>query len=180
MGESCILEITTERDVDALMGWFPDAASVNIWGGPRFRYPFTRSSFIKDCRIKRIESYSLRRNDGAMVAFGQVYDRGGRAHLARLIVNPALRRLGYGAQLIEQIIDALREKGEYSGVSLFVYRHNETAYRCYRSLGFTVQDYPPRAALQGECYFMTRPIDFDADVAASAGPASKKRRRNDD
>ena len=158
MDPSCTLEIATAGDIDELMDWFPDAESVDIWGGPRFRYPFTRRSFIKDCRIKRMSAYSLRRADGAMLAFGQVYVRDSRAHLARLIVNPALRRLGYGRLLIEKIIGVIRREGEHAAVSLFVYRHNEPAYRCYRSLGFSVQEYPPDAALKDQCYFLTRPI----------------------
>ena len=166
MDPSCTLEIATAEDIDELMDWFPDAESVDIWGGPRFRYPFTRRSFIEDCRIKRMTSYSLRRFDGALLAFGQVYVRDSRAHLARLIANPALRRLGYGRLLIEKIIGVIRREGEHAAVSLFVYRHNEPAYRCYRSLGFSVQDYPAGAALQGQCYFLTRPIhDAEAPLA---------------
>ena len=158
MDSSCTLEIAAAGDIDELMDWFPDAESVDIWGGPRFRYPFTRRSFIKDCRIKRMTTYSLRRADGPMLAFGQVYVRDNRAHLARLIANPALRRLGYGRLLIEKIIGVIRQEREYAEVSLFVYRHNEPAYRCYRSLGFSVQDYPPDAALEDQCYFLTCPI----------------------
>ena len=166
MDPSCTLEIATGGDIDELMDWFPDAESVDIWGGPRFRYPFTRRSFIKDCRIKRMTSYSLRRADGAMLAFGQFYVRDSRAHLARLIANPGLRRLGYGRLLIEKIIGVIRREGKFDEVSLFVYRHNDPAYRCYRSLGFSVQDYPPGAALKGQCYFLTRPIHgADASLA---------------
>lgn len=166
MDQSCTLEIATAGDIDELMDWFPDAESVQIWGGPRFRYPFTRGSFIKDCRIKRVTSYSLRRADGAMLAFGQVYARDNRAHLARLIANPVLRRLGYGKLLVEKIIGVLRHEREYAEVSLFVYRHNEPAYHCYRSMGFAVQDYPDDAALKGQCYFMTRPIYLGEEPGA--------------
>ena len=166
MDSSCTLEIATAGDIDELMDWFPDAESVGIWGGPRFRYPFTRRSFIRDCRIKLMTSYRLRRADGPMLAFGQVYVRDDRAHLARLIANPALRRLGYGRLLIEKIIGVIRREGEFAEVSLFVYRHNEPAFRCYRSLGFSVQDYPADAPLKDECYFLTRPIhDGEAPLA---------------
>ena len=40
------LELATDRDIDELMTWFPDAAAVDIWGGPKFRFPFTRDSFV--------------------------------------------------------------------------------------------------------------------------------------
>ena len=34
----------TDDDLDELMSWFRDAADVDIWGGPRFRFPFTKTT----------------------------------------------------------------------------------------------------------------------------------------
>ena len=101
-------------------------------------------------------SWALRRSDGALAAFGQTYERNGRGHLARLVSNPDMRRLGAGKQLIERIIDALETSHDYDEYSLFVYRHNEPAYRCYRSLGFSVVDYPEDAKMSDKCFFLTR------------------------
>jgi hypothetical protein len=67
-----------DDDFEKLMTWFPDAASVDLWGGPNFRYPFTDAS-------------------GQLAAFGQSYERTGRGHLARLISNPKMRRQGVPA-----------------------------------------------------------------------------------
>jgi len=159
MSRTCVLKPATDRDIDELMSWFPDAGSVGIWGGPKFRYPFTRDSFVQDCAIEKMSSYTLRAPDGRMVAFGQRYARSDRAHLARLIASPAARRQGYGQQLIEALIETVRQEGKYRDVSLFVYRHNEPAYRCYRQLGFQVQPYPENAVLREQCYFLTRPVD---------------------
>ena len=163
MNRECSLELATDRDIDELMMWFPDAAPVDIWGGPKFRYPFTRDSFVKDCGIEKMVSCSLRAPDGRMVAFGQRYVRDDRAHLARLIVNPATRRHGYGRRLIEELIAEVRREGRQTDVSLFVYRHNEPAYRCYLQLGFRVQPYPEKARMREQCYFLTRPVDLAAE-----------------
>lgn len=38
-------------------------------------------------------------------------------------------------------------------------RSNIPAYRCYRSVGFEVQDYPEGAPLPDLCYYLTRPIN---------------------
>ena len=160
MNRGCSLQLATDGDIDELMGWFPDAPSVDIWGGPKFRYPFTRDSFVKDCGIEQMISYSLRAPDGTMVAFGQRYDRDDRAHLARLIASPAARRQGYGRKLIEEIIETVRREGKHTDISLFVYRHNEPAYRCYLQLGFRVQPYPEKARMREQCYFLTRPVEL--------------------
>lgn len=145
-----------DADFDEVMTWFPDAASVDRWGGPGFRYPFTRQSFFEDCRIDIVESYVLDSPDGRRAAFGQSYERMGRGHLARLIVNPVLRRQGAGKRLVKMIIASLDERHAYDEYSLFVYRDNIPAYRCYRSLGFAVTDYPEDAAMADRCYFLTR------------------------
>lgn len=163
MNRACSLELATDRDIDELMSWFPDAGSVDIWGGPKFRYPFSRDSFVKDCAVERMTSYSLRARDGRMVAFGQRYVRDDRAHLARLITSPTARGQGYGRQLIEALIETVRREGKYADLSLFVYRHNAPAYQCYLQLGFCVQPYPEKASLRGQCYFLTRPVELDSD-----------------
>jgi len=145
-----------DSDLDQVMTWFPDARSVDIWGGPEFRYPFTRESFREDCRVDVMASYGLYKHNGQLAAFGQSYERDGRGHLARLISNPDLRRCGAGRKLISMIIDTLEEEHEYDEYSLFVYRDNAPAYHCYLSLGFVVRDYPEDAPMPDRCYFLTR------------------------
>lgn len=154
-----VLEPPGDAEIDEVMSWFPDAHSVEIWGGPGFRFPFTRDSFLADCRLTTMSSYCLRSPDGGIAAFGQFYDRHGRAHLARLVSNPAKRRQGAGARLIRLIIRAASRVGEYGEASLFVYRDNAPAYACYRASGFSVQDYPEDAEMQDRCFFLTRPIE---------------------
>lgn len=151
-----VLEPAGKEDFRQIMDWFPDAASVDVWAGPRFRYPFTRETFIEDLRLAEADSYVLRDAGNTLAAFGQAYERDGRGHLARLVANPSLRRRGAGTRLIEMIIDTLQRRSDYDEYSLFVYRHNEAAYRCYLSLGFTVTNYPDDAAMADKCYFLTR------------------------
>ena len=151
-----VLEPAGDAEFDQVMAWFPDGASVDIWGGPRVRYPFTRATFIEDLRVTTADSYVLRDPGKALAAFGQSYERCGRGHLARLVVNPALRRQGAGRRLIEMILASLESRRGYSEFSLFVYRHNRPALRCYQSLGFVVTDYPDDAPMADKCYFLTK------------------------
>lgn len=153
------LDVPGEADIDELMGWFPDAAAVKRWSGPRFRYPYTPETFRTDCRIGKIESFCLKSPAGVMAGFGQAYDRYDRAHLARLISHPKMRRQGIGERLIHMITRAVQLRSGYEQSSLFVYRDNEPAYRCYLKMGFVVQDYPDDAPLKGQCYFLTRSND---------------------
>ena len=150
------LSVASDTDIDTVMTWFPDAGSVLIWGGPEFRFPFTADTFREDCRVDRMDSYSLRNPTGELAAFGQSYERDGRGHLARLVANPECRGTGAGKQLISMIITTLEVAHDYDEYSLFVFRHNEPAYRCYLSSGFVVRDYPDGAPLPGQCYFLTK------------------------
>ena len=150
------LATATEADFDEVMTWFSDAASVDRWAGPSFRYPFTRQTFIEDCRTDIAESCALRNPGGQLAAFGQTCERTGRGHLLRLVVNPLLRRQGAGRRLIQMLIASLEERHDYDEYSLFVYRDNIPAYHCYLSLGFTVTDYPEDGLLADKCYFLTK------------------------
>lgn len=152
------LEAATEDDIDELMSWFPDAQSVDIWGGPVFRYPFDRSTFHEDCRWKEFSTYCLRSPGGDMAAFGQLGARYDRAHLARLITHPAMRGRGVGRRLLEGLIDKARDEQNFSKVALFVYQDNEPAYQCYLALGFDIQPYPENAPMADKCFYLARDI----------------------
>ena len=156
---SWVLDPAGKADIDELMTWFPDAHSVDIWGGPAFRFPFDRESFHSDCRLLEYSSYCLRNAAGDLAAFGQMGYRFGRSHLARLVANPTLRGQGVGRKLLEMMIEVVRTQQDLKEMALFVYKDNEPAYRCYLASGFEVQDYPKAAPLRDKCYYMTRPID---------------------
>jgi ribosomal protein S18 acetylase RimI-like enzyme len=145
-------------DVDVLMRWFPTADATAQWGGPRFRFPFTRQSFLEDCHWASMASYVQREGD-ELLAFGQFYERYGRINLARLAVDPGRRGEGHGGRLVRALLDESKRHLDNSEYSLFVYRDNEPALRCYRAAGFRVSRYPEGAPLADECYYLTRPVE---------------------
>lgn len=155
--EGWSLQEAAESDIDTLMEWFTQPSDILIWGGPTFRYPFDRETFFEDVCWGTMASYCLRDPASSLVAFGQLYDRDGRIHLARLIVHPEQRGRGVGTRLIETLITAGIDLFARDEVSLFVFRDNLPAYRCYRSLGFTVSDYPDDMPHADVCYYLTRP-----------------------
>jgi len=150
------LRAAKDGDIDEIMTWFHDADAVDLWGGPAFRFPFTPESFREDCRVDRMASFCLWSPDGRLEAFGQWYERDGRGHLARLIVHPGMRRSGAGRRLIESLLEHIASVRDYDEYSLFVYRHNEPAFNCYRRLGFEIRDYPADAPMGDRCFFLTK------------------------
>ena len=161
------LRESTSADIDELMTWFHDADSVNVWGGPRFRYPFTAQSFREDCHWPEMASCSLQDPAREFRAFGQFYDRNGRINLARLIVHPRYRRQGIGRRLLTSLMQVGRLRLPLDEYSLFVYRDNVPALHCYRLHGFEITDYPADQILADQCYYLTRPVQILDDADSS-------------
>jgi ribosomal protein S18 acetylase RimI-like enzyme len=155
----------TIADFDELMSWFPDAASVDTWGGPGFRYPYTRATFIEDCRWPRVAARALKDSD-VLLAFGQFYERHERINLARLVVNPARRGEGLCGRLVRALMMESRRYFDRTEYSLFVYRSNRPALRCYEAAGFVIADYPAGDRLADSCFYLTRPLDPRANEPA--------------
>lgn len=157
-------ESANDADFGELMRWFENKTDVRRWGGPEFAYPFTPETFRRDCHWPGMASFSLRDGDGALLAFGQFYDREGHINLARIGVRPDVQGQGIGRRFMSRLMAVSIEQLPLPAYSLYVYRDNEAALRCYRSLGFEIRPYPPGVKLADACYFMTRPAGNEAGV----------------
>ena len=145
-------------DLPELMSWFPVASAVELWSGPKFRYPFTEETFLADCRWRDFASRVLTDRHEQLAAFGQISDRYDRSHLARLVVHPDLRGQGVGSALMNALIAEVRRLHPYDECGLFVFRHNGAAVNCYRRAGFEIAAYPVNAPMRDSCWYMTRSV----------------------
>ncbi len=156
--DSWTLDESIAGDVDRLMAWLPDADSIDLWGGPEFRFPYTRRSFEEDMHWGKMASFSLRDPSGSLAAFGQIYEKFGCINLARLVANPEMRCRGVGKRLVGMLMTVSRPMFSCTGFSLFVYPDNTPAYECYKSMGFTIDDCPGETALDGIADYITCPV----------------------
>ena len=152
------LNDASESDINRLMSWFPDERSVNIWGGPNFRYPLTPTSFQEDTHWQEMDSYILVGPQAGMRAFGQMYERHGRINLARLVVAPDQRRQGLGTRLVTLLMDRGRETFPLEEFSLYVYDDNHAAMACYSGAGFEEHASPVGDDVPDNCIYMTCPV----------------------
>lgn len=157
------LNVATEADVSHLMSWFPTARSVEIWGGPKFRCPFTAETFQKDMHWRQMDSYCLVDPAGDMLAFGQIYERHGRINLARLVVSPDRRRQGIGKQLVALLMEKGRESFPLQEYSLYVYTDNYPAKACYAGMGFQEREFPVGDETADAFIYMTRSVVHRVD-----------------
>lgn len=152
------LERVTSEHVERMMTWFPDRRSCEIWGGPKFRFPFTRASFFEDTHVGELPSYALLERE-ELVGFGQYYRRVGRYHVGRLVISPAHRSHGFGAWLIGGLIERARRDFVASECSLFVLADNAPAIRLYEKLGFVRAAYPEDDPDAAPFNYMVAPVE---------------------
>lgn len=152
------LKPVTRDQVEQMMRWFPDRRSCEIWGGPKFRFPFTRTTFFEDICVGDLPSYALL-DDKSFVGFGQYYRRVGRYHVGRLVISPEHRSRGLGAWLIGSLVARARGDFVASECSLFVLPDNIPAVRLYEKLGFVRVAYPEDDADVAPFDYMVAPIE---------------------
>lgn len=148
------IEVAQLEDVRQVMTWFPDKESLMLWGSPYMRWPIREESFLEDIYWERFEARVARGDEGELLAFGQYYNKLGRCHLARLVVNPEFRRRGIGLEFIDRL---MQHGGEILGTnefSLYVMTANKPAWHCYKSLGFHMEPYPHCDPHLDNCVFM--------------------------
>lgn len=160
-----------KEHLHTMMSWFPDKDSCRIWGGPDFRFPFSKETFVEDARIDVLPSYSMLSDNSEIVAFGQYYERENRCHLSRLVVSPRLRNHGIGRKLIKSISQIGCDKLSKSECSLFVSEHNNNAIRFYKTLGFEESIYPGEGSGLEGCLYMV--IKFSQLQNMGKSPARK-------
>ena len=153
----CHLVLASQHEMQQLQRWFNNAEQLHIWGGDSFDYPCTAQQFIAQLCRPASQSYSLiTANTSHLVGFGQLCDRFGCHHLARLVIAPTHRGKGLARTLIyELFIKALAE--QQKPFSLYVHRHNTLALQLYIALGFVVT--PPPEAENPRLYFMTLGVE---------------------
>ena len=136
---------TLENSVE-LYHWFNSEKEISTWGGPGFKYPMSETDFIAVLRTAEIDSYWLVDAEGEKLGFGQFYPRLNRYHLGRLVVSPHQRGKGLGKALVRSLLELAPQKIQLQGgkeeASLFVFRDNSAAVKCYQSLGFVKKTYP--------------------------------------
>lgn len=137
------IHITKPEDLKILKTWFTDKESCFLWAGSGFEYPYTDESFLRDILWGKIPTFSMKNSAGELVGFGQYYEKFNRCHLARLAISPSHRAQGLGTTLFTKIMEIGMSEISSNQCSLFVLDYNYKALKCYHSLGFKKQPYPP-------------------------------------
>lgn len=137
-----MLRAATLADLDTVAWWIASVHDCELWAGWRVSFPIDRAALPEAIEFARTAAFALD-DDDEIVAFGQIVTKpAGRAHLARLIVNPRLRSRSHGEHLVRALIEQARG-GPFDRVSLNVQGANSPAVSLYIKLGFVGVARPP-------------------------------------
>lgn len=114
---------------------FQNAAELSQWGGDGFVFPVNKLQFLHQLHKPDTESYRLMLCD-TLVGFGQICDRFGKHHLARLLVMPGHRGKQLSYVLLLCLMARALQQNPRLDFSLFVFKKNQLAAHCYQQLGF--------------------------------------------
>jgi len=145
-----------ENHLLEMMSWFSSEQELTNWSGPNFRYPYDISSFAEDLKLDSLSSFVYVSNKSEFLAFGQYYQRLGKCHLGRLIVNPVCRGKGIASKLMSQICELGLKELKVKKCSLFVLANNSNAIKAYEKFGFSFTNYPDEILLDN-CLYMVKP-----------------------
>lgn len=148
-----LLRPATPRDLQTVASWITNQRDCELWAGWRVSYPIDAQSLPAAIEFAQGNAFSLVR-DAELAAFGQLLRKNGtRGHVARLIVNPALRGRGYGEALVRTLLDEAR-RTSLQRVSLNVEVANIAAVSLYAKIGFIQTKRPPDEVAAADSRYM--------------------------
>ncbi len=129
------------EDCAGLMQYFDSLQELTDWGGEGFQFPPRRLQFLQQLYKSDSQGFILSQQQ-EMVAFGQICQRFGKHHLARLLVLPQYRGQGLSQSLLASLVIQGFEQNPQQDFSLFVFKHNQVAIHCYQRFGFVEAPQP--------------------------------------
>jgi ribosomal protein S18 acetylase RimI-like enzyme len=126
---------SSPQDIEYLVSWIADKTACRMWAGPLVHFPLKLTKLLEEIGYTPDNSFCLRHN-GSIKAFGQLLPKQANSlHMARIIVAPESRGLGFGRKICTDLIQIARER-KAGSLSLNVYRDNTIGVCLYRRLGF--------------------------------------------
>lgn len=134
MADVCLRRGIASRDLDALLAWANSGGEdfLRQFAGPRWRYPLT----AEQVEAEADSIFSIHVDGGFAGIIQRLFERDGRAHIGRFLLDPARTGAGIGGIALTLFCRKLFEDEGIEAITLRVYRFNVRAVRCYRKCGF--------------------------------------------
>lgn len=150
-----VLRPATPTDAAVALFWTPQDEALRRWAGPSTRCPATPESLWEDINGADATTFAFESREHGLVGLGQVRLREQiYGHLARIIVSPDRRGLGFGRALCVALMREAARLYPIQTYTLYVFPDNTNAIALYRSLGFVEQGLHPKF----NCILMQAPL----------------------
>lgn len=142
-----LMDLYGEDNAENVEYFYPDAADTTaaLAKLEADHLAYIRDGFLQD----QANRYMVLAEDGAWVSALRLYGLGaGEYYIEALETHPAWRRRGYGAALLNMVLDRLRADGPFR-VRDCVNKKNTASLRTHEKCGFTAADTVGRDLLDG-------------------------------
>jgi len=147
-----------ESDLDSVSAWVATAQQCLLWAGKQVEFPIASWQLAEAIEFEADNAWCMSL-DGELIGFGQLLQRSQqRVHLARVIIAPDLRGLGYGTLLCEKLLETAADALDGEIVTLNVYRANIAAQALYAKMGFRPIELPESVERDPEVVLMLRAL----------------------
>jgi len=132
-----------EDDAKEILTWIKNEREFRLWSADRYKnYPATpkdiNNNYIESKKISNFYAFTLE-DEGKVIGHLILRIPGKNKEIIRLgyiIVDSSIRGKGYGKKLIEEAIKYARNNLGAKEINLGVFANNESAFKCYKSIGF--------------------------------------------
>ena len=132
--------ILTDRPLHAadslIITGFAQSAEELFYIAPFAEYPWQADKFAESTRERL--SNTVFAQKGMVVGFANFYDYelGHKGFIGNVIVNPAMRRQGYGKRILQHMIETGIHGHKFMEIHLSCFSTNTAGLLLYRKLGF--------------------------------------------
>ena len=132
-----------DSDASTILSWIDSERAFRLWSADRYgEYPIKPEDIslnYKECE-EAGNFYPMTLTDDDKIIGHLILRNPGQdkntIRLGFIIVDSKIRGKGYGKALINLAIKYAREELKATEINLGVFKNNESAYRCYSSVGF--------------------------------------------
>jgi len=137
-----ILKTFEKKDIPELLEWMKDSDAEFLiqFAGSKYRFPLDEKQLLDTLYDKSILVFkAIDETTGAMIGHCQLMKidlPNQSATIARVLIKPDKRGLGYGYAMLKELINYAKSVFELKQLKLKVFDFNQSAVRCYLKLGF--------------------------------------------
>lgn len=129
-----------KQDAETIVSWIGDERMFRLWSGDRYnKYPISAEDmnrFYMECEEQGDFYEMTALDETGIVGHFTLRSVEENPYLCFVIIDPKKRGIGFGKEMLSLALRYSFEILRVTKVSLNVFENNESAYYCYKALGF--------------------------------------------